>query len=82
VPDVRDAVIRALLGSTSRYVMLPLQDVFGWDARINTPSTVNDHNWTWRAPLPVDRWRESAEWVERAESLAAWCRASTRLRNP
>lgn len=78
VPDVRDAVVRALLAGASRYVMLPLQDVFGWDVRINTPATVNDDNWTWRVSLPVDRWRESAEWRDRAETLAAWCRASNR----
>ena len=66
MPAVRDAVLRGLLASTSRYVMFPLQDVFGWDARINTPATVNDANWTWRVPVPVDRWRESPEWVERA----------------
>ena len=31
VPVVRDAVLRTLLASGSRYVMFPLQDVFGWD---------------------------------------------------
>ena len=41
-PELRDAVLRTLLASGSRYVMLPLQDVFGWDARINTPATVSD----------------------------------------
>lgn len=78
VPDVRDVLLRALLSGASRYVMLPLQDVFGWDVRINTPATVNDANWTWTTPIAVDRWRESAEWVERAETLASWCRASSR----
>lgn len=71
-------LLRALLSGASRYVMLPLQDVFGWDVRINTPATVNDANWTWTTPIAVDRWRESAEWVERAETLASWCRASSR----
>ncbi len=78
VPDVRDALLRALIAGASRYVMLPLQDVFGWDVRINTPATVNDANWTWTTPIAVDRWRESEEWVERAETLATWCRASSR----
>lgn len=79
VPDARDAIVRALLDGASRFVMLPLQDVFGWDVRINTPATVSEANWTWRVPLPLDRWRESAEWRERAETLTAWCRASHRL---
>ena len=78
VPDVRDADRRALIGGASRTVMLPLQDLFGWDVRINTPATVNDQNWTWRVAQPVDRWRESPEWVEAADRLRAWCLASAR----
>jgi 4-alpha-glucanotransferase len=78
VPAVRDAILQALLGGASRYVLLPLQDVFGWDARINTPATVNDANWTWKVPVLVDRWRESAEWCERATTLASWVAAAGR----
>lgn len=78
VPDVRDAIVGALVDGASRYVMLPLQDVFGWDARINTPATVNEMNWTWKSPVAVDRWRDDAEWVERAAWLAARCRVSPR----
>lgn len=78
LPDVRDAVVRALVESASCMVMLPLQDVFGWAARINTPATVTEQNWTWRVALPVERWRDSPEWVERADALRTWCRASNR----
>ncbi len=78
-PDVRDALLRGLLGAASRYVIFPLQDAFGWDVRINTPATVTAANWAWRVPVPVDRWRESAEWTERAADLAAWVAASGRL---
>ena len=78
VPDVRDAILRALVGGASRYVMLPLPDIFGWDARINTPATVNEMNWTWKSPVPVDRWRDAADWVARAEWLAAQCGAAGR----
>ena len=79
VPVVRDAVLRTLLSSGSRYVMFPLQDVFGWTTRVNTPATVSDDNWTWRVPVLMDAWRESPEWVERAAALSAWCRASNRV---
>jgi 4-alpha-glucanotransferase len=79
VPDVRDAVLRTLLASASRYVMLPIQDVFGWDARVNTPATVSDANWTWRVPVLMDAWRASPEWVERATALAGWSGKSGRL---
>ena len=80
VPVVRDAVLRALLGSASRHVMIPLPDVFGWDVRINTPATVTDDNWTWRVPVMIDAWRESPEWVERAAALASWSSNSGRVR--
>ncbi len=69
VPQVRDTLLRGVLGSASRYVMVPLQDVFGWDVRINTPATVNDGNWTWRVPVPVDQWRRVAR-VGRASRVA------------
>ena len=39
----------------SNELFLPMQDVFGWRDRINTPGTVSDDNWTWRLPWPVDR---------------------------
>ncbi|HUU36343.1 MAG TPA: 4-alpha-glucanotransferase, partial [Vicinamibacterales bacterium] len=77
-PDVRDALLRALLGAASLYVMFPLQDVFGWDVRINTPATVTEANWTWRVPVFVDRWRESPEWTAHAKLLAAWSAAAGR----
>jgi 4-alpha-glucanotransferase len=78
VPTVRDAMLRALLASASRLVMLPLQDVFGWDSRVNTPATVSDANWTWRVPVLMDAWRESPEWVERAAFLASATSAASR----
>ena len=78
VPAVRDAVLRALLASASRYVMVSLPDVFGWDVRINTPATVSEANWTWRVPVPVDAWRDAPDWVERAQALASWTRAGHR----
>jgi 4-alpha-glucanotransferase len=78
-PHVRDALLCGLLDSASRYVMFPLQDVFGWDARINTPATVTEDNWTWRVPVRVDEWQDSPEWVERARSLAAWTATSQRF---
>jgi 4-alpha-glucanotransferase len=35
-------------------VILPIQDVFGWKERINTPALINDENWTWRLRWFVD----------------------------
>jgi 4-alpha-glucanotransferase len=44
-------------------VILPVQDVFGWDDRINTPAVVDDVNWTWRLPWPIETAGEQPEAV-------------------
>jgi 4-alpha-glucanotransferase len=73
-PSVRNALLEALCASRSNLLILPIQDVFGWRARINQPATVGDQNWTWKLPWPSDRlltepealgvaqqWRDCAE---------------------
>jgi 4-alpha-glucanotransferase len=51
---LRDALLRTLFISGSNLVVVPVQDVFGWRDRINTPAVVDDVNWRWRMPWPVD----------------------------
>ena len=75
---IRDALIRALFDARSRLAIVPIQDVFGWRDRINTPAHIGEENWTWRMPWPVDRWREIPEAKARAEALALWTRAARR----
>lgn len=53
-PAVRDAILASLYASASARLVLPVQDVFGWADRINVPGTVDDRNWTWKLPWPVD----------------------------
>lgn len=45
-----DKIICACLGSVSETAIIPLVDYLHLDegARFNTPSTLGDHNWTWR----------------------------------
>ncbi len=74
-----DALLRALLDAGSDLVIVPLQDVFGWTDRINTPAVVDDANWTWRVPWDVDRLDEIPEAQERAKALAEWTRAAGRV---
>jgi 4-alpha-glucanotransferase len=50
----RDALLQALLQSSSELVIFPMQDIFGWRPRINTPASVGKQNWTWRLPCPVE----------------------------
>ena len=44
------ALIKSLMLSHAAMVIIPLQDILGLDdrARMNTPSTCNDLNWSWR----------------------------------
>jgi 4-alpha-glucanotransferase len=52
--ETRDAILEALFASSSDFVLLPVQDVFGWRDRINTPAVISEQNWTWRLPWPVE----------------------------
>ena len=38
----RDALLDILFAAGSRLLILPIQDIFGWRDRINTPAVVND----------------------------------------
>jgi len=71
-PRVRDAILEALYASGADLLVLPVQDVFGWRDRINTPGTVGDHNWTWCLPWPVDRLAVEPEASAAAARLLAW----------
>ena len=81
-PDLRDALLDALAGSGSDYLLLPIQDVFGWRDRINVPATVNDENWTWRFRWPVDTLDDEPEARARTASLRALCRRYGRGAKP
>ncbi len=67
---LRDALLASMYRAGSDELFLPIQDVFGWRDRINTPATVNDDNWTYRLPWPVDRFAGLPDAIERA----AFCR--------
>ena len=51
---LRDALLQTLFAAGSNLVVVPMQDIFGWHDRINTPAVVDEVNWTWRMPWPVD----------------------------
>jgi 4-alpha-glucanotransferase len=76
--DKQAEVLQALLSSRSCLTLIPLQDVFGWPDRINTPAVVDELNWTWRLPWPVDTWLDREDTVARADTLKAWTRSADR----
>ena len=57
---LRDALLELACSAASRELFVAVQDLFGWDDRVNVPGTVGAHNWTWRMPWPVDRLDEHA----------------------
>lgn len=42
------AMVRAVLASRAGTAIIPLQDYMGTGRRMNTPSTANEENWSWR----------------------------------
>jgi 4-alpha-glucanotransferase len=68
----RDLLLEMLAASSANILLLPVQDVFGWRDRINLPGTVNDDNWTWRLPWPVDTMEHQPDASARAAKLAGW----------
>jgi 4-alpha-glucanotransferase len=72
VPQVRDVLLETLFASGSNTLLLPIQDVFGWTDRINTPGTVTPDNWTFRLPWLVDELERSVEAVEGQARLRRW----------
>ena len=77
-PEVAAQALRDQQLSSSFLALLPLQDAFGWTERINTPSVVDDLNWTWRVPRPVDEWSAWPEAVARQSQLRALTREARR----
>ena len=74
--DIHWMFIRAALSSVSKLAVIPLQDYLGlgWEARINTPSTLGG-NWEWRMkkgeftrPI-IDRCREMNRLYARGTDL-------------
>ena len=78
-PDIRDALLESLYRSSSNLLILPLQDLFGWRDRINTPATTGDGNWRWALPWPVDRLGAIPVASERAHALRDLAQGTGRL---
>ncbi|MGA9721824.1 MAG: 4-alpha-glucanotransferase [Candidatus Binatus sp.] len=67
--SARDAILALLYAAPSRLVIIPIQDLFGWSARINRPGTISDSNWTYRIPLTLERMRRSRAIQSRVAKL-------------
>jgi 4-alpha-glucanotransferase len=75
---LRDAMLDLAYRAGSDRLFIPVQDLFGWRDRINTPGTVTPHNWTWCLPWAVDRIQASPEAQERSAFLRRLAEATGR----
>ena len=80
--EMRDALLEQLYRSASEELFLPVQDLFGWRDRINTPGTVGDHNWSWRLPWPVEDMARIPEAAARARFSRDLAAGTNRLAEP
>jgi 4-alpha-glucanotransferase len=76
--EQRTAILQSLLSAMSELTLIPIQDVFGWTDRINTPAVVDEMNWTWKLPWPVDTWLQEDEPLAGADRLKDWTRRNHR----
>jgi len=66
-----DAILGSLYAAPSRLALVPIQDVFGWDQRINTPGTLGPANWTWRLPFALEQAGNDRAIADRLKALNA-----------
>lgn len=81
-PVVHQALLEALYGAGSRYVVLPVQDILGDRDRINVPATVGPENWTYRMPLAIDDLRSDPRGMEMSGRIASLAQRHRRLLSP
>jgi 4-alpha-glucanotransferase len=69
--EVRDALLELVYASGSDLLLLPFQDLTGARERVNVPGTVNDRNWTYRAPVDAAHLLADGATIARLHDLAA-----------
>ncbi len=71
-PSVRKAILENIYNARSALVLIQLQDALGTRERVNTPGTVNNRNWRYRAP------KESSLFTKNAPMLRSLAVSSGR----
>jgi 4-alpha-glucanotransferase len=72
------ALLGALFASRSELTLALVPELLGQRERINTPATVQDENWTYRLPMPLEE-LERDPWVcQRMDAVRERVRASAR----
>ena len=73
------ALLKLLFSARSELTLVLANELLGDTSRINTPGTVNDQNWTWRLPRPIEDLREDPKVVARFAAIRALVSKSGRL---
>ena len=73
------ALLKLLFSARSELTLVLVNELLGDKTRINTPGTVNDQNWTWRLPRPIEDLAEDPAVVARFAAISALVAASGRL---
>ena len=73
------ALLELLFSARSQLTLVLVNELLGDKSRINTPGTVNDQNWTWRLPRPIEDLRDDATLAERFSAIRALVASSGRL---
>jgi 4-alpha-glucanotransferase len=74
-----DAILEWIYASPAQLVVTPIQDLFGWNARINVPGTTADGNWSWRLPFDLETGMEDLRVRERVTRIRGICERTGRF---
>ena len=77
-PELHSALLGRMFEAGSALTILPIQDLFGWRERINTPATTDSHNWKYRLPTETSQLDTLPEVRERMQVIRAMIDASGR----
>ncbi|MFI5364768.1 MAG: 4-alpha-glucanotransferase [Candidatus Binatia bacterium] len=77
-PALHLGLLRPLYDAGSALTILPIQDLFGWRERINTPATTDRSNWTYRLPVPTEQLDDDAAIRERMVAIRTMIEQSGR----
>ena len=80
--DLAAALLSALVKTSAIFAIFPIQDWLGLmiddlptvkaqDERINIPGTVNELNWTYRLPLPIETLNKNKELIKRLRNITS-----------
>jgi 4-alpha-glucanotransferase len=73
------ALLKLLFSARSELTLVLVNELLGDKSRINTPGTVNDQNWTWRLPRPIEDLRVDPSVGERFAAIRALVDGAGRL---